>query len=197
MSVATYIDADGTHAGTVQLPDEIFAVEPNVPVMHAVVKAHLAAVRVGTHSTKTRAEVRGGGRKPWRDPNEHMDTWKSFRNLPYVLMTQMATTYRVLAADVVVLTKEALREITGADAEIGAPAATEDAPAVTEDAPAVTEDAPTETASATAETETDTASADTEPEPPAAQAGQEARGEPGGEAGGEAGGVATDEGDAE
>lgn len=211
MSTATYLDADGARAGTVALPEEIFAVEPNVPVMHAVVKAHLAAIRSGTHSTKTRAEVRGGGRKPWRqkgtgrarhgstrepqwvgggvahgpkprdytfsltkktralalkgalsdraqegsivvvdlppfdepktkravellekwgasgkvlivtgqrDPTEHTDTWKSFRNLPNVLMTQVATTYRVLAADVVILTREAVLEITGADLEI-------------------------------------------------------------------------------
>jgi large subunit ribosomal protein L4 len=210
MSVATYVDGEGAQAGTVSLPDEIFGVVPNVPVMHAVVKAHLAAIRAGTHSTKTRAEVRGGGRKPWRqkgtgrarhgsirepqwvgggvahgpkprdyafsltkktralalkgalsdraregsivvvdlpafeepktrravellerwgasgkvlivtgqrEPAEHTDTWKSFRNLPNVLMVQGATTYRVLAADVVVLTREALREITKSDIE--------------------------------------------------------------------------------
>ena len=204
---ASYVDAQGT-AGGVELPEAIFGLEPNVPVMHAVVRAHLAAIRAGTHSTKTRAEVRGGGRKPWRqkgtgrarhgstrepqwvgggvahgpkprdysfrltkktralalkgalsdrareggivvvdlppfteprtkravelleawgasgkvlivmghgDHAEHVDTWKSFRNLPWVLMTQAATTYRVLAADVVVLTKEALAEITGAE----------------------------------------------------------------------------------
>jgi large subunit ribosomal protein L4 len=208
MSVATYVDGEGAQAGSVWLPDEIFDVEPNVPVMHAVVKAHLAAIRAGTHSTKTRAEVRGGGRKPWRQkgtgrarhgsirepqwvgggvahgpkprdyafsltkktralalkgalsdraregsivvvelptfeepktkravellekwgasgkvlivtgqrgPAEHVDTWKSFRNLPNVLMVQGPTTYRVLAADVVVLTREALAEITKSD----------------------------------------------------------------------------------
>ncbi|MGH2718509.1 MAG: 50S ribosomal protein L4, partial [Actinomycetota bacterium] len=61
MSVASFVDAEGSAAGQVQLPDDIFNVEPNVPVMHAVVRAHLAAQRAGTHSTKTRAEVRGGG----------------------------------------------------------------------------------------------------------------------------------------
>src|SRR2546430_16568290 len=66
MSTGTRVDVEGAQAGTVSLPDEIFDAEPNVPVMHAVVKAHLAAIRAGTHSTKTRAEVRGGGRKPWR-----------------------------------------------------------------------------------------------------------------------------------
>lgn len=211
MTVATYVDAEGAQAGTVLLPEDIFGIEPNVPVMHAVVKAHLAAIRAGTHSTKTRAEVRGGGKKPWRqkgtgrarhgsirepqwvgggvahgpkprdysfsltkktralalkgalsdraaegsivvvdlpafdaprtkravelleswgasgkvlivtgrrDPTEHTDTWKSFRNLPHVLMVQVPTTYRILAADVVVLTREALAEITRSDIEV-------------------------------------------------------------------------------
>ncbi|HEX2118072.1 MAG TPA: 50S ribosomal protein L4, partial [Acidimicrobiales bacterium] len=49
-----------------QLPEGIFGIQPNVPVMHQVVTAQLAAARSGTHSTKSRAEVRGGGRKPWR-----------------------------------------------------------------------------------------------------------------------------------
>ena len=58
--------AAGAEAGTVELPDNIFGIEPNVAVMHQVVTAQLAAKRSGTHSTKTRAEVRGGGAKPWR-----------------------------------------------------------------------------------------------------------------------------------
>ena len=58
--------ATGADAGTVELPDDIFGIEPNVAVMHQVVTAQLAAKRAGTHSTKTRAEVRGGGAKPWR-----------------------------------------------------------------------------------------------------------------------------------
>jgi large subunit ribosomal protein L4 len=56
----------GKDAGSVDLPDAVFGVEPNVAVMHQVVTAQLAAARSGTHSTKTRAEVRGGGAKPWR-----------------------------------------------------------------------------------------------------------------------------------
>ena len=48
------------------MPDAIFGVEPNVAVMHQVVTAQLAAARAGTQSTKTRAEVKGGGAKPWR-----------------------------------------------------------------------------------------------------------------------------------
>ena len=58
--------ASGSSVGSVRLDDAVFAVEPNVPVMHQVVTAQLAAARAGDHSTKTRAEVRGGGRKPWR-----------------------------------------------------------------------------------------------------------------------------------
>ncbi len=57
--------ADGTPNGTVDLNADIFGIEPNTAVMHQVVTAQLAARRSGTHSTKTRAEVRGGGRKPW------------------------------------------------------------------------------------------------------------------------------------
>ena len=56
----------GSAAGSVSGPDHLFGVEPNVPVMHQVVTAQLANRRSGTHSTKTRAEVRGGAAKPWR-----------------------------------------------------------------------------------------------------------------------------------
>lgn len=58
--------ADGGTSGTVELPAELFGVEPNVPLMHQVVTAQLAAARQGTHSTKTRGEVSGGGKKPYR-----------------------------------------------------------------------------------------------------------------------------------
>ena len=58
--------ADGSKKGTVELKPDIFGIEPNTAVMHQVVTAQLAAARAGTHSTKTRSEVRGGGRKPWR-----------------------------------------------------------------------------------------------------------------------------------
>jgi large subunit ribosomal protein L4 len=57
---------DGTVTGTVELDAEVFGVEPNVPLMHQVVTAQLAAARAGTQSTKTRAEVSGGGAKPYR-----------------------------------------------------------------------------------------------------------------------------------
>jgi large subunit ribosomal protein L4 len=63
---AELYSADGKAQGTIELNPDIFGVEPNGPVMHQVVTAQLAAARAGTHSTKTRSEVRGGGRKPWR-----------------------------------------------------------------------------------------------------------------------------------
>jgi len=57
---------DGTVLAEVTLPPEIFGIEPNLAVLHQVVTAQLAAARSGTQSTKTRAEVRGGGAKPFR-----------------------------------------------------------------------------------------------------------------------------------
>ncbi|MHB8464901.1 MAG: 50S ribosomal protein L4 [Acidimicrobiales bacterium] len=59
-------DATGATTGTIQLDDRLFGVQPNVPVLHQVVTAQLAAARRGTQSTKTRAEVSGGGAKPYR-----------------------------------------------------------------------------------------------------------------------------------
>ena len=53
-------------AGSVELDEKVFGIQPNMPVMHQVVTAQLAARRAGTQSTKTRAEVRGGGAKPWK-----------------------------------------------------------------------------------------------------------------------------------
>jgi large subunit ribosomal protein L4 len=59
-------DVKGKKVGTVDLTAEYFGGEVNIPVMHQVVTAQLAAARQGTHKTKTRAEVSGGGRKPWK-----------------------------------------------------------------------------------------------------------------------------------
>jgi large subunit ribosomal protein L4 len=56
----------GKKDGSVELPAELFDVEPNIALMHQVVTAQLAAARQGTHSTKTRGEVSGGGKKPYR-----------------------------------------------------------------------------------------------------------------------------------
>src|ERR1700741_1223490 len=56
----------GENDGSVELPAELFDVEPNIALMHQVVEAQRAAGRQGTHSTKTRGDVRGGGKKPYR-----------------------------------------------------------------------------------------------------------------------------------
>jgi large subunit ribosomal protein L4 len=66
MSDITLKTRDGKDAGSLQLDATVFGVQPNVPVMHQVVTAQLAARRAGTQSTKTRAEVRGGGKKPFK-----------------------------------------------------------------------------------------------------------------------------------
>ena len=63
---AALYDSAGASKGTVDLDAELFGIEPNVPVMHQVVTAQLGAARSGTAKVKTRSEVRGGGRKPWR-----------------------------------------------------------------------------------------------------------------------------------
>ena len=60
------IGVDGETTGSVELPPEVFDVQANIPLMHQVVVAQLAAARQGTHKTKTRGEVRGGGTKPYR-----------------------------------------------------------------------------------------------------------------------------------
>lgn len=56
----------GDVVGSVTLDDAVFAAQVNVPVMHQVVRAQLASARAGTHATKTRGDVSGGGKKPWR-----------------------------------------------------------------------------------------------------------------------------------
>jgi large subunit ribosomal protein L4 len=66
MSAVTVRDASGATVETVELPAEIFDVQVNVPLIHQVVVAQLAAARQGTHDTKVRGEVRGGGRKPYK-----------------------------------------------------------------------------------------------------------------------------------
>jgi large subunit ribosomal protein L4 len=66
MATVDILDGSGHKAGSRELPDEIFASPVNVSLMHQVVVAGLAGLRAGTHSTKTRGEVSGGGKKPWR-----------------------------------------------------------------------------------------------------------------------------------
>ena len=66
MSTMKVLNMAGAEVGTVELNDAIFGIEPNQTVVHEVVKNHLANCRQGTQSALTRAEVSGGGRKPWR-----------------------------------------------------------------------------------------------------------------------------------
>ena len=66
MAKVTMLNMAGTEAGTIELKDEIFGIEPNANAVHAVVVNYLANQRQGTQSAKTRGEVRGGGRKPFR-----------------------------------------------------------------------------------------------------------------------------------
>ena len=66
MSTINVVNMAGKKVGTVELSDAIFGIEPNQAVVHEVVKNHLANCRQGTQSALTRAEVSGGGKKPWR-----------------------------------------------------------------------------------------------------------------------------------
>jgi large subunit ribosomal protein L4 len=66
MAQTTLYDRTGASVGSVELSDELFAAPVNVAVLHQVVTAQLAGRRMGTHDTKTRGEVRGGGKKPYR-----------------------------------------------------------------------------------------------------------------------------------
>jgi large subunit ribosomal protein L4 len=66
MPQTTLYDRTGANVGSVELSEELFGAPVNVAVLHQVVTAQLAGRRMGTHDTKTRGEVRGGGRKPYR-----------------------------------------------------------------------------------------------------------------------------------
>jgi large subunit ribosomal protein L4 len=66
VSSVTVKTTGGADKGSLELADEMFGIQPNVPVLHQVVTAQLAKRRAGAQSTKTRAEVRGGGKKPYR-----------------------------------------------------------------------------------------------------------------------------------
>ncbi|HEX5542660.1 MAG TPA: 50S ribosomal protein L4 [Micromonospora sp.] len=66
MTTVDVLNVEGAKAGSVELPNEIFDVQANIPLMHQVVVAQLAAARRGTHKTKSRGEVSGGGRKPYK-----------------------------------------------------------------------------------------------------------------------------------
>ncbi len=66
MSQIEIKNSEGQAAGTVELSSSVFGIEPNIPVIHQVVTVQLGNLRQGTHDTKGRSEVSGGGRKPWR-----------------------------------------------------------------------------------------------------------------------------------
>lgn len=66
MPKVTLYNQEGQTVGEVELKDEVFGIEPNTHVLHRAVVLYLASLRQGTHATRNRAKVRGGGRKPWR-----------------------------------------------------------------------------------------------------------------------------------
>lgn len=66
MPKVTLFNMEGSGVGELELSEHVFGIEPNESVVHETVVQHLAGLRRGTHSTKKRGEVRGGGRKPWR-----------------------------------------------------------------------------------------------------------------------------------
>ena len=66
MPTANVFDMSGKQVGTIELSEAVFGIEPNKAVLHASVKNYLANQRQGTQSALTRAEVSGGGKKPWR-----------------------------------------------------------------------------------------------------------------------------------
>ena len=66
MAKLNVVDMTGKAVSTIELSDTVFGIEPNVSIMHTVVKAYLANQRQGTHSARNRSEVSGGGRKPYR-----------------------------------------------------------------------------------------------------------------------------------
>jgi large subunit ribosomal protein L4 len=66
MATVDVLDATGKKTGTRDLPADVFEAKVSVPLMHQVVVAGLASIRSGTHATKTRGDVSGGGKKPWR-----------------------------------------------------------------------------------------------------------------------------------
>lgn len=74
----------GSVTGQIELPDAVFGIQPNDHVMHLVVKNQLANRRQGTSSTKTRSEVRGGGKRPWRQKGTGRARHGSTRSAQYV-----------------------------------------------------------------------------------------------------------------
>src|SRR5260370_769847 len=84
MKTVSIVSVSGETAGTVELPDEIFGVQANVPLIHQVVVAQQAAARQGTHSARNRGQVRGGGKKPYRQKGTRRARQGSIRAPQYV-----------------------------------------------------------------------------------------------------------------
>jgi large subunit ribosomal protein L4 len=84
MKKVSIISVSGKKAGTVDLPDDVFDVQANVPLIHQVVVAQQAAARQGTHSTRGRGQVRGGGKKPYRQKGTGRARQGSIRAPQYV-----------------------------------------------------------------------------------------------------------------
>ncbi len=82
-TVVSVVSPDGETGETAELPEEIFGATVNVPLIHQVVVAQQAAARQGTHDTKTRGEVRGGGRKPYRQKGTGRARQGSLRSPQY------------------------------------------------------------------------------------------------------------------
>src|SRR3712207_7948527 len=83
----------GTTSGSATLPGELFDASANVSLMHQVVVAQLAAARQGTHATKTRGQVSGGGAKPYRRSEEHTSELQSRQYLVCRLLLEKKKLY--------------------------------------------------------------------------------------------------------
>src|SRR6266545_3218315 len=94
MTTVDIIATDGEQVGAVELPPDIFDVQANIALMHQVVVAQLAAARQGTHKTKTRGEVRGGGKKPYKQKGTGRARQGSIRALQF--LSSVAKTDKVL-----------------------------------------------------------------------------------------------------
>jgi large subunit ribosomal protein L4 len=84
MKTVNIVSASGETAGTAELPDEVFDAQANIPLIHQVVVAQQAAARQGTHAAKTRGQVSGGGKKPYRQKGTGRARQGSIRAPQYV-----------------------------------------------------------------------------------------------------------------
>ena len=80
MTKIDVLNREGSSVGDIELNDAIFMNQINVPIMHQAVRVYLASLRRGTHSTKNRAAVSGGGKKPWRQKGTGRASFGSSRN---------------------------------------------------------------------------------------------------------------------